>query len=434
VTAHPTVVRAGEPWPAPRARGPLDAVVTVPGSKSMTNRALVLAALAAQSTVVEGALSSRDTQLMADALRALGADVSVDGERWSVQPAALRGGVAIDAGLAGTVMRFLLPVAALADGPVRLDGDPRARERPMLALVDGLRRLGVAVTDSGEGALPLTVHGTGRVGGGALAIDGSASSQLVSALLLAAPRFGAGLALRHRGDRLPSTPHVEMTVAMLRDRGVRVDQLNATEWRVHPGPIAGGGVTVEPDLSSAAAFMAAPLVAGGSVTVSGWPVSSTQPGTRTPEVLERMGAVVAQTPAGLVVRGGAELRGVDVDLADNPELACVLAALAALATSPSRLTGIGHMRGHETDRLAALATELGARGADVTELPDGLAITPRPLHGGLFRTYDDHRLAMAAAVLGLGVEGVLIENVATTGKTFPSFTEAWTAMLGGGQT
>ena len=420
-----------DPWPAPRARAPLDAAVSVPGSKSMTNRALVLAALAATPTVIEGALTSRDTMLMADGLRALGASIDANGDRWTVTPGPLRGGVTIDAGLAGTVMRFLLPVAALCDGPVTVDGDPRARERPMLALVDALRRLGAAVTDAGGGRLPVTVAGARGLGGGSLSIDGSASSQLVSSLLLAAPRFTAGLALRHRGERLPSTPHVEMTIAMLRERGVRVDSPGPSSWRVHPGPVAGGTVAVEPDLSSAAAFLAAPLVAGGSVTLRAWPRSSTQPGASTPDVLARMGAAVSSTPAGLVVRGGAELRGIDVDLADNPELACVLAALALFAATPSRLTGIGHMRGHETDRLAALATELGALGADVTELPDGLAITPRPLHGGVFRTYDDHRLAMAAAVVGLGVDGVLVENVATVGKTFPSFVEAWTAVVGG---
>ena len=418
-----------DPWPAPRARAPLDAVVSVPGSKSMTNRALVLAALAAQPTVIEGALTSRDTQLMADGLRALGARIEAGGTSWNVQPGSLRGPASVDAGLAGTVMRFLLPVAALADGSIRVDGDPRARERPMHALADGLRRLGVSIAGD---SLPVTVDGTGVVGGGALSIDGSASSQLVSALLLAAPRFTAGLALRHRGGRLPSTPHLDMTVTMLRERGVRVDELGSGSWRVHAGPIAGGVVTVEPDLSSAAPFLAAPLVAGGCVTVRGWPAASGQPGAGTPEVLARMGAEVAATPGGLAVRGGSELRGIDIDLADNPELACVLAALAAFASSPSRLTGIGHMRGHETDRLAALATELGALGAGVTELDDGLAIVPRPLHGGVFRTYDDHRLAMAAAVVGLAVDGVLVENAETTSKTFPSFTGTWSAMVRGG--
>jgi len=421
-----------DPWPAPRPLAPLDAVVRVPGSKSMTNRALVLAALATTPTVIEGALTSRDTTLMADGLRALGAGIDVAGDRWTVTPGPLRGGAGIDAGLAGTVMRFLLPVVALASGgAVVVDGDRRARERPMWPLVDALRRLGVPVADAGGGALPITVHGTGVVGGGSLSIDGSASSQLVSALLLAAPRFGAGLVLRHRGERLPSTPHVDMTVTMLRDRGVRVDSLGRASWQVHPGPITGGVVAVEPDLSSAAPFLAAPLVAGGQVTVRGWPAASGQPGTRTPEVLARMGADVAVTAAGLAVRAGAELRGIDVDLADNSELACVLAGLAVFATTPSRLTGIGHMRGHETDRLAALATELGGLGAGVTELDDGLAIVPRPLHGGVFRTYDDHRLAMAAAVVGLGVDGVLVENVATTGKTFPSFVETWSAMVRG---
>lgn len=410
-------------WPAPRSDAPLDADVRVPGSKSITNRALVLGALADSPLQLRGPLVSRDTSLMAEAVRALGASVD---KSWLVTPAALRGDVAIDVGLAGTVMRFLPPVAALASGPVRFDGDPRARERPLRPLVDALRSLGARVDGD---RLPLTVHGTGRVSGGAVEIDAAASSQLVSGLLLAAARYDDGLVVRHRGERLPSGPLIDLTVAMLRDRGVTVEVSGADEWHVLPDPIRGGVVDVEPDLSTAAAFVAAPLVAGGRVTVMGWPSTSVQPGARTPDVLAAMGAEVVLDDRGLTVTGTGEVRGINVDLADNSELACVLAAVACCASTPSRLTGIAHMRGHETDRLAALAKELSALGASVTELPDGLAITPGPLTGGVFQTYDDHRLAMAAAVLGLTVPGVLVENVGTTGKTFPGFADAWIAMV-----
>jgi 3-phosphoshikimate 1-carboxyvinyltransferase len=420
-----------EPWPAPTASAPLAATVRVPGSKSLTNRALVLAALAESPSTIRHPLHSRDSELMVGALRALGVEVVVQAETLTVTPRTLQGGGDVDAGLAGTVMRFVPPMAALADGPVTFDGDPRARERPLRPLVEALRSLGVDIEDGGRGALPLTVHGRRRVAGGAAVIDASASSQLVSALLLAAPRYDAGVDIRHVGGRLPSAPFVDMTVAMLRDRGAAVT-VAGDRWTVEPGPLTGGDVDIEPDLSSAAPFLAAPLVAGGSVRIAGWPQHSLQPGARTPEVLARMGAEISfDEQRGLTVRGTGRVSGLDVDLGDNPELACVLAAVAAVADSPSRLRGIGHMRGHETDRLGALAIELTALGASVDEHDDGLTIEPRPLHGGVFRTYDDHRLAMAAAVLGLVVPGVLVENVGTAGKTFPGFAGAWLRLLTG---
>ena len=218
--------------------------------------------------------------------------------------------------------------------------------------------------------------------------------------------------------------------AMLRDRGAAVSSGDA-EWTVLPSTLAGGEISVEPDLSSAAPFLAAAVVTGGVVRVAGWPVESLQAGAATPAVLEAMGAACRHDGEALMVRGGGDARGIDVDLADNPELACVLAAVAAVAATPSRLRGIGHMRGHETDRLAALAAELGGLGATVVEHEDGLEITPSQLHGGVFHTYDDHRLAMAGAVLGLVVPGVQVENVETTGKTYPGFAEQWRAMVEG---
>ena len=422
-----------KPWPAPYAAGPVDAVVRVPGSKSVTNRALVLAALAGEPTRLRAPLRARDTTLMAAALRALGVGVADDGADWVVTPAPLTGGGSVDVGLAGTVQRFVPPLAALAGGPVRFDGDARARERPLAPLLAGLRALGGRVDDGGRGGLPLTVHGTGRRAGGDAAIDASASSQLVSGLLLAAPRYDRGIRLRHTGTGpVPSALQVGMTVHMLRSAGAAVEaDPDGREWTVEPGRLRGGERAVAPDLSSAAPFVAAAVATGGRVRVPGWPARSLQPGDRLPELLTRMGAACVLDDAGLTVTAGDRLDGLDADLADCTELVPTLAALAALARTPSRLRGIAHMRGQETDRLAALATELSRLGGDATETADGLRIVPRPLHGGTVRTYADHRIAMFAAVLGLAVPGVLVEDVATTGKTVPGFVDRWTGMLAG---
>lgn len=415
-------------WPAPVASGPVDAVVPIPGSKSMTNRALILAALAGEPVRIVRPLHSRDTALMAGALRALGVGVRDDGGDWEVVPAELTGPAQVDVGLAGTVMRFLPPVAALATGEIAIDGDPRARERPMGPIITALRALGADIDDGGRGALPFVVRGRGAVPGGPVVIDASGSSQLVSGLLLAAPRFGKGVEVRHEGSPVPSAPHLAMTVRMLRDAGAQVDAGDDV-WRVAPGPLRGGTSVIEPDLSNAAQFLGAALVTGGRVTVPDWPAETTQPGDALRGLLAEMGAEVTWGPDGLTARGTGTFRGLDADLHEVGELTPVLAALAALAGSPSRLTGIAHLRGHETDRLAALVAEINGLGGDVRELPDGLEIRPRPLHGGVFRTYDDHRMVMAAAVLGLAVPGVEVENAATVGKTLPEFTEQWASLV-----
>jgi 3-phosphoshikimate 1-carboxyvinyltransferase len=428
-------------WEAPLAGAPLDATVEVPGSKSLTNRLLVLAALADGPGTLRGALRSRDADLMIGALRSLGARIE-EGDHPStlhVTPGTVTGGTEVDTGLAGTVMRFLPPFAALADGPVRFDGDPAARVRPMLPVLAALRALGITVHDpsgdSGDTAalpthLPFTVEGRGSVPGGAVDVDASESSQFVSGLLLAAARFERGLTLRHIGATLPSLPHIEMTVATLRDVGVLVDDSRDGMWDVSPGPIAARDVRVEPDLSNAAPFLASALVAGGTVRVPGWPTLTTQPGAMVPELLERMGGSYTLTDGVLTVTGTGELHGIDVDLHAGGELAPTFAALAALADSPSRLRGIAHLRGHETDRLAALAREITRLGGQAEETRDGLVITPRPLHGDVVRTYADHRMATSAALLGLRVPGVLVEDVATTAKTLPDFTGMWLSMLG----
>jgi len=417
-------------WSAPTTRAPLDATVSVPGSKSITNRALVLAALAESPTVLRRPLVSRDTELMVAALEALGARVARTADDWRIEPGPISAPADIDVGLAGTVMRFVPPVAALANGPVHFDGDSRSRERPLAPLIQALRDLGVTIDDGGRGGLPLTVLGSGVVRGGPVSIDASSSSQLLSALLLASSQYDDGVSVTHSGERRPGAPFIDLTVAMLRDRGVAVDVADGA-WTVKPGPISGGDVDIEPDLSSAAPFLLAPLVAGGSVRVVGWPRDSPQAGAATPALLRSMGLTVAIDDDGIVVTGSGEVPGFEADLANNPELACALAAVAALATEPAQLTGIAHLRGHETDRLAALARELSALGADVRELPDGLSFTPASLHGGTFHTYDDHRLVMAAAVLGLVVPDVVVENPATVGKTFPAFVHEWSSMVAG---
>lgn len=425
------------PWPAPVAHEPVRAVVTVPGSKSITNRALLLAAISDGPSTITGALRARDTRLMGQALAALG--VGLDGAPDSgpvrVVPGELRGPAHVDCGLAGTVMRFVPPVAGLAVGDVRFDGDPRARVRPMSTVLEALEALGVEVDDDGRGTLPFTVKGSGRVPGGEVTIDASASSQFVSGLLLSAARFEAGAAVHHRGAPLPSMPHVDMSVALLREHGVRVDvdadDPTRATWVVHPGPVRALDRAVEPDLSNAAPFLAAAAVSGGSVTVTGWPRATTQPGDALRGLFEAFGARVDLDDDGLTVTGTGTLRGIDADLREVGELTPVLAAVCALATTPSHLRGIGHLRGHETDRLAALATELTRMGGQVSETDDGLVITPKPLHGTVFETYDDHRMATAAAVLGLVVPGVEVVDVATTGKTLPGFVGMWTALLGG---
>ncbi|GAA2713514.1 3-phosphoshikimate 1-carboxyvinyltransferase [Micromonospora olivasterospora] len=410
------------------------ASLRLPGSKSMTARALVLSALAGGPSTLAGPLRARDTELMAGALRALGAHMSIaDDDRWLVRPHPLVGPAHVDVGLAGTIMRFVPPVAGLAEGRITFDGDPQARTRPLGPLIGALRSLGVRIETpaTGTGSLPLTVFGAGRVTGGEVVIDASASSQLVSGLLLAAPRFDRGVVVRHVGPPVPSAPHLRMTVQMLRAAGAAVDDAMPDVWVVEPGPLAGRGWEIEPDLSGAVPFFAAALVTGGEVTLQGWPRSSAQPVEQLRSLLQRMGGDVTLTTEGLTVRGTGTVRGIDADLSDVSELTPALTALAMLADSPSRFSGVAHIRGHETDRITALAREFTALGADLTESEDGLEIRPRPLRGGTFRTYHDHRMAHAAAVAGLAVPGIELDDVSCTSKTMPEFPALWSAMVTG---
>ena len=419
-------------WLAPVAKEPLDSAVELPGSKSLNNRELVLSALACEPTLLTGTLASRDSSLMIEALRALGTqiDVNPDGTIL-VTPRPFNRSAKIDCGLAGTVMRFVPPLAVLANGDIRFDGDEAARRRPMHTTIESLRALGIAVTDEGGGALPFTVHGSGKVAGGEITIDASASSQFVSGLLLAAARYENGLTLRHKGEHLPSMPHIEMTLDCLQKRGVKVSSPQPAVWRVEPGEITGGTVAIEPDLSNAGPFLAAAMVAGGRVVIPGWPETTTQVGDEFDGILQQMGATITHTNGGLEITGSGAIHGIDIDLSIGGELTPVIAALAAIADSPTIIRGVAHLRGHETDRLAALAAEINRIGGIARETADGLEIDPsKNLHGGLWRTYEDHRMATAGAIIGLRVRGIEIEDITTTAKTMPNFAKMWQNMLG----
>jgi 3-phosphoshikimate 1-carboxyvinyltransferase len=424
-------------WASPAAAGPVSARVRLPASKSITNRALVLAALSDGPAVIANPLRARDTTLAAGALRALGAEIIESRTEWRVTPGQPAPGSAVhvDVGNAGTVMRFLPPVAALTSAAVSFDGDARARQRPVGPILAALRALGARIEDGGRAAVPFTVHGHGAVRGGTVVLDASGSSQLVSGLLLAAPRFEAGIEIRHEGPPVPSAPHIAMTARMLRAAGASVEELGSGRpeaWRVRPGRLDLGSVTVEPDLSNAGPFLAAALVTGGTVTIPDWPRDSLQAAGAILDVLTEMGARCDVGADGLTIAGTGRIHGITADLRDVAELAPVLTAAAALASSPSVFTGLAHTRAHETDRLAALAKEINALGGDITELPDGLRITPRPLRAGSeasFGSYDDHRMVMAAAVLGLAVPGIRVAGAETVAKTFPDFMDVWASML-----
>jgi 3-phosphoshikimate 1-carboxyvinyltransferase len=422
------VTDADQPWQAPAATGRLAAVVPLPGSKSQTNRALVLAALSESPTRIGGPLIARDTLLMAGALTALGAPVMLDGADFVVQPGPLRPGP-VDCGLAGTVMRFVPPLAALATGDSTFDGDPAARLRPMGTLIEALRQAGGAISDDGDGRLPFTVHGAGRLPGGLIEADFSASSQFVSALLLAGSRFDSGADIRHVGAVLPSQPHLQMTVAAVRAAGGAVQQPSDRRWLVGPGKLDLPDQLIEPDLSSAAPFLAAALVTGGTVTVPHWPASTHQPGALLPELLTRMGGTATLDELGLTVTGTGTIGPLQADLHEASELTPVIAALCALSDGECRISGVAHIRGHETDRLAALAAELTALGGAVTETADGLAIRPAPLWAGCWHAYADHRMAQAGALLGLAVAGLTVDDIGCTSKTLADFPGMWAAML-----
>lgn len=438
VTGYSPLPPAGSPWPAPRADEAVHATVSVPGSKSLTNRKLVLAALADGPSTLTSPLHSEDSERMIAALRALGVEVSeVPGsgrfgpDLLVTPPASFRGDVEIDCGQAGTVMRFIAPLAGLAHGDVTLTAHPSALHRPMGEMIKALREIGADIDDGGTWSLPFTVRGRGHIRGGEVTIDASGSSQFVSGLLLAAPRFDVGLHLIHSGERLPSVPHIDMTIETLARRGIQIEHPTPNEWVVPAGTLRGRDAAIEPDLSNAAPFLAAAMLTEGSVTIPGWPTSSTQPGALLPEILTLLGGRATRRGGALTVTGGPRIAGVDLDLSAASELTPTLFALAAFADAPTTLHGIGHIRGHETNRIEALIANLEALGGRAEELPDGIRIVPADLHGGLWRAHHDHRIATAGALIGLRVPGVEVDHIETTAKTMPEFPALWSGMLSG---
>jgi len=428
-------------WQAPFRSGltpaskPINAKITIPGSKSVTNRALILAALAKTPSRLRKPLSSRDTDLMVKGLQSLGISITTiktnEGFDYEVVPNKMFGPASIDVGNAGTVMRFLPPIAALAQGLIHFDGDSRSHERPLAPVIKALEQLGVIIDHNNKYRLPLTINGSGKITGGEVEIDASSSSQFVSALLLLGPATETGITIKDIGNSLPSLPHIEMTIQMLNRFGVEVE-IGKKSWKVKPSELIGQDMVIEPDLSNAAPFMAASMICGGSVEILDWPESTCQPGDQLKQIFTKMGAQVKQSSTGLKISGTGSITGIEIDLHDVGELTPSIAAVAALATSESKLSGIAHLRLHETDRLAALATEINNLGGKVTEGPGELFIQPASLKSRQeFKTYDDHRMATAGAIIGLAVEGIVIENIETTKKTLPDFPGLWLEMLNG---
>ena len=428
-------------WSAPFRGGltsvgePINAKISIPGSKSATNRALILAAIAKTPSRLRKPLSSRDADLMVKGLQSLGCKIDEiktgQGFDYQITPQKLSGPTQIDVGNAGTVMRFLPPIASLATGLVHFDGDARSHERPLEPVIKALEQLGASIEHGNKYRLPLTINGSGEIKGGEVEVDASASSQFISALMLLGPATKNGLTIKNTGKTLPSMPHIEMTIQMLRQFGATVE-VSENSWTVISGDLLGQDLTIEPDLSNAAPFMAAAMICGGSVEILDWPKSTSQPGDQLRDIFAKMGARIEQSSDGLKISGSGKINGIDIDLHDVGELTPSIAAVAALASSPSTLRGIAHLRLHETDRLAALANEINNLGGDVTEGPGELLIKPAKLVASqIFKSYEDHRMATAGAIIGLAVKDLIVENIETTKKTLPDFPGMWQEMLNG---
>lgn len=424
----------GTAWIAPLAKSPINGTVSLPGSKSQTNRALVLAALANSESVIDFPLLARDTELMLSAIAALGAKVSSEPDRIFIEPGlTAKETVVIDVGLAGTVMRFVPPLAALTHSRVQFDGDFGARVRPMGVMLAALAQLGVEVENQNEGFLPFAVEGHGSVSGSEVTIDASSSSQFVSGLLLAGARFDSGLTIHHRGASLPSFPHIEMTMQMLNELGINCLHQSSDpqhhSWLVKPQLVPGNHWRIEPDLSNAGPFLAAAMVTAGKVTITDWPKSTTQAGGQLPSILKKMGAEISFNEIGLTLQGPNTIAPLALDLSEVGELTPTVAALMALADGESEITGIAHLRGHETDRISALAHDLTQVGVSVNATTAGLQISPNQLHGGAWKSFADHRMATAGAIIGLRVSGVEIDDISCTSKTMKNFEELWMNLI-----
>jgi 3-phosphoshikimate 1-carboxyvinyltransferase len=428
-------------WSAPFRGGltsvgePINAKISIPGSKSATNRALILAAIAKTPSRLRKPLSSRDADLMVKGLQSLGCKIdeikTAQGFDYQITPQKLIGPTQIDVGNAGTVMRFLPPIASLATGLIHFDGDARSHERPLEPVIKALEQLGASIEHGNKYRLPLTINGSGEIKGGEVEVDASASSQFISALMLLGPATKNGLTIKNIGKSLPSMPHIEMTIQMLRQFGATVE-VNENSWTVRSGDLSGQDLTIEPDLSNAAPFMAAAMICGGSVEILDWPKSTSQPGDQLRDIFAKMGARIEQNNEGLKISGSGKINGIDIDLHNVGELTPSIAAVAALASTPSTLRGIAHLRLHETDRLAALANEINNLGGDVTEGPGELLIKPAKLIASqIFKSYEDHRMATAGAIIGLAVKDLIVENIETTKKTLPNFPGMWQEMLNG---
>lgn len=404
--------------------GRLDAVVRPPGSKSLTNRALVLAALAQGPSVLRGALRADDTDAMIGALRALGAHIAIEGTTLHVQPAALDSiapGSRIDTRLSGTTSRFVLPLVALAGVPAVVDGDEPLRRRPMGPVLDGIRALGAVVEELGEpGHLPVRVTG-GSLEATTVRVDASASSQFLSAMLLVAPRLRRGLEIV-AGSEVAARPFVDLTIATLTDFGAQVTEPEPNHFVVTSGGLVGREYDIEPDATAATYFAAAAVITGGMVRLDGIGQASIQGDAAFLDVLAQMGAGVERSGNATVITGG-RLQGVDVDLSACPDTAQTLAAVAVFAEGPTRVRGVGFIRGHETDRIEAVVTELNRLGVDASATDDGFVIVPGQVRPGTVATYDDHRMAMSFALIGLRVPGIAIADPGVVSKTFPDFFE-----------
>ena len=417
-------------WHAPTINFAIHSTLDIPGSKSATNRAFVLAALGNKDSTISNPLFARDTNLMLEALEKLGCKVLKHSNSVQISPMKVsHDEISIDVGLAGTVMRFVPPLAALGMGTTNFDGDERTRNRPMKTLIESLKKLNVKVIDKYDGKLPFSIVSDGQIDGGVIEIDASESSQFISALMLVGAKFTNGITIKHVGKNLPSLPHIQMTIEMLKEVGVKTDQIDKSTWRIENQEIKSKDWHIEPDLSNAGPFLAAAMVTNGEVRIKDWPLQTTQAGNSWIEILSLMSANIQLNSNELILKNNSEIKGINYNLKDVGELTPVLVAISLFANSKSEFSGISHLRGHETDRLSALVENITSIGGDAKETEDGLIINPRELHGGIWKAFDDHRMATAGAVIGLRIKDIYVDDIATTSKTLPNFEQMWNQMV-----
>ncbi|MFM9058746.1 MAG: 3-phosphoshikimate 1-carboxyvinyltransferase [Planctomycetaceae bacterium] len=426
----------------PRSPGPIRGAIRPPGSKSITNRALVCAALARGESTLTGVLDSDDTRVMAAGLAALGIAIEADWPGAAVRVAGCAGGIpaasaTLDCAASGTTMRFLSAVCGLGRGTYRLDGVARMRQRPIGDLVAALRDLGVDAVAESPGECPPVVIRSSGLAGGDVRVRGGTSSQFASGLAMAAPCTPRGMRIEFEGT-LVSVPYLDMTRRVMESFGARFDEAGERGWRIAPGGYVGRRYAIEPDASAASYFAAAAAITGGSVRIDGLSRRSLQGDVAFCDVLERMGCTVAwhdggpDGDGGSVTVSGRAARGVDIDMNAISDTVPTLAVVTLFAEGATTIRNVAHIRDKETDRIGDLVRELRRLGADVEENPDGLAIHPAPLHGAELATYDDHRMAMSLALAGLVVPDVRIHDPGCVAKTFPGYWRELGALLGTG--